>query len=175
MVAAFENYLHEAFSEVLDRINSALPPCNFSKLPLEMAMRGRHGFPKLKNQRLSDIRVSAQRVLNNHIDGEAVADTRSNPNSDTVSTLFKSIGAKGILVKIKPSFDFAWGSRTAQTFVRDTLNNIVLRRHIVAHTASVLSISRSDIEDSRRFLQTLTGVLDVFLEKHVTKVISDAQ
>ena len=33
MVAAFEQYLKEAIGESLDSINSAVPPCEFDRLP----------------------------------------------------------------------------------------------------------------------------------------------
>lgn len=187
MVAAFENYLREAVSEFLDQINSSTPSCDFSKLPstlqkasivsgLEIAMRGRPGAKKrTDSQRIADIRTIATRIVNDQINSSEVANTRSNPNSELVQNMFRSVGVRNVFSKAKASFDTLWGVPTAATFIRDNLDAIVQRRHIVAHTASALSISRVDLAEGRRFVSILTPVLDDLLEKTIARVIANAQ
>jgi hypothetical protein len=187
MVAAFENWLKESFAESLSLINTAVPPCTYAKLPLilqaeaawtglEYAMRGGTGSPKLeKFQRLPDVLDTARRIHNGEVIADAVAKTAGNPNAAQVKIIYKMIEYSAPLSKIKPAFDAAWGTPTAKTFIQDTLDIIVGRRHVVAHTASILNTSRNDLADWQRFLGLLVAVLDAALERQVTRIIKAAQ
>jgi len=186
-VAAFENYLREAISLALDNVNSSNPPCEFQKLPatlqttsiyatLELAMQGRYETTRRKrHERILDIQAAAQRVQSGRLDGAAIANTGGNPNSELVKSLFKSIGVPNVLANVKRAFDAKWGGVTAQTFIPDTLDSVVRRRHVVAHTASALAITRIDLADGRRFVVCLSEVLDAALDRHISRVIAAAQ
>lgn len=187
LVAAFENYLKESFSEALDDINTAKPPCNFAKLPiglqtqavwtgLDYAMKGRPGDPSAdRASRLPSLLDTVRRINNGELIADAVAKTAGNPDSSTVKAIYKYVDYSSPFTKLKPSFDRAWGTPTAQTFIVDTLDTIVGRRHVVAHTASILNTSRADLASWKLFMDTLTGVMDPALERHVARIISRAQ
>ncbi len=55
----------------------------------------------------------------------------------------------------------------AQSFVEDKLQEIVNRRHVVAHTADALKITRGNLKESLRFLEILAEVLDAELDNHI--------
>lgn len=187
LVAAFEQYVKEALSEALDSINTASPICTFSKLPpamqvasvfssLDLAMRGDYTSKGLnKIDRLPDVLAAVAHVHRRTIAGDAVAQTGGNPNSERVKSLYRSTGIPNVLASVKRSFDVAWGTPTASTFIPDTLNNIVLRRHVVAHSASALSITRLDLAEGQRFIACLVGVLDQALDRHIDRVVAKAQ
>jgi len=187
MVAAFENWLKESFTESLDLVNTAKPPCSYSKLPLvlqtqaawvglEYAMKGRPGAPTLtKEQRLPDVLDAARRIHNGELIADAVAKTAGNPNAEQVKAIYKMIDYAAPFSKVKLAFDSAWGTPTASTFISDTLETIVGRRHVVAHTASILNTSRNDLATWQRFLDVLVAVLDAALERQVARIIKAAQ
>jgi len=185
-VATFENYLREAVQEAMDRINSHVPTCDFSKLPpelqvastfqgLDQAMRGPKGSPGLtKFDRLADVQSATTRVVNGQVLGDAIAMTRGNPNSGVVTEIFKSVGSRRVFRSIKTAFESEWGSPTSETFIPDKLDEIVSRRHKVAHTASVLTITREDLAEGIRYVSALSKALDAHLVGHTTRLIRAA-
>ncbi len=187
MVAAFEQYLKESIPEVIDGINTATPPCDFNKLPdtlktsavfaaLEIAMKGAQGDPpRSRSDRLPDIFGKIGAIHARKLDSSALAQTGGNPSPDKVKSMFKAIGMPHAMTNIKSAFDTAWRAPTANTFISDTLEAVVRRRHLVAHTASALQITRGDLADGQRFLLTLASVLDAALERHGARVIARAQ
>ena len=187
IVAAFENYLKESFTEVLERVNVAQPPCDFEKLPialrtqavfvgLEYAMKGRPGSPRGNSaDRLPGVLNAVRRINNRELIADAIAKTAGNPDSEQVSRIYKIIGYSSPFTKVRASFDLAWGTPTAVTFIKDTLDIIVARRHVVAHTASILSTSRDDLATWKRFVDTLASVFDAALERQVDRVIERAR
>ena len=187
MVAAFENYLKESIGEVLNRLNTASPPCQFTKLPialqaqavytgLESAMKAKSWDPvKDRIRRLPGVLVAVRRIHAGELMADAVANTAGNPSSDQVKAIFKLIDYPAVFPNSKSAFDKAWGTPTATTFLEDTLNTIVGRRHVVAHTASILSTSRWDLTEWHRFLNVFVTVLDAILERHISRVIIRAQ
>ncbi len=187
MVAAFENYLKEVVAELLESINSATPSCDFNKLPsalqaqtvytgLQAAMTAKAWDPvKQREHRLPGVMHAVTRIARGEILSQEIADTAGNPNAEQVKSMFKIIGVSDLFGTIKFDFDSAWGSPTAQTFIADNLDAVVQRRHVVAHTASILSTSRSDLQEWNRFLLCLVTTLDATLERHIAQVIADAQ
>jgi hypothetical protein len=187
MVASFEQYLKEAIGEVVDRINRATPPCDFDKLPdnlrvsvvytgLDRAMKGGHGDggrPKI--DRLPDVFTAIAGLHARKVNGATVAQTGGNPNPARVVSMFRAIGVSNVLSLSKRSFESLWSSPIASTFLSDQLEAIVSRRHIVAHTASVMSVSRTDLNNGTRFLSTLVQVFDGILERHSQRIITTAQ
>ena len=190
MVALFEHYLKEAVGELLESINDAQPPCDFSKLPLALqmsavytgldsAIRPKYQVlgttKKDKKARLSGVLDVVEKLNNGKLISDSVANTAGNPNHKQVTEIFKNIGYDSVFSRIKPEFDRIWGMPTASTYVENTLDKIVMSRHVVAHTASVLAISRSDVAHWLLFLDTLVTVFDVSLVTHINAVIIAAQ
>ena len=58
----------------------------------------------------------------------------------------------------------------APDFVGDKLDEIVQRRHRVAHRADALAISRHDLKEGGRFLSLLAEVLDIEAGLHTRKL-----
>lgn len=187
MVGGFERYLKAVVEELLNSITQAEPSCEIEKLPsllrteatfrsLEVAMRGLPWEPtRTREQRLPDVLVAAGRIANNEIAGREVAQTAGNPTSEQVKSICKVLDYGAVFTHIDASFTRRWGSPVAKTFVRDQLDIIVERRHSVAHAASILTTSRSDIATWTRFMQNLVDTFDEALERHVGRVISRAQ
>jgi RiboL-PSP-HEPN len=183
MVAAFERFLREMFVEKLDPLTADPPPVAFDDLPdrlrissvfnsLERATRGPlHGRPPGKLNRLPDVRRSAGLIVLGRIDADALSDTGSNPNSETVKSLFKDVDCSDVFVRIRTSFEASWGRAEAETFVPDKLDEVVNSRHRVAHRADALNISRAQLAEWPRFLRVLSETLDVELEQHVTSLL----
>lgn len=178
MVAAFEYFLKSA---IVEHLNKLIQPTKvpFSKLPKKMlvnnvysildhAMKGPPGTEKF--ERISDIQRACQDIISQTISPLYFSDTRSNPNSDNVKKMFFDIGKEDIFNLIKNDFDQEWKTPTHLKFIPEKLDEIVEHRHVVAHTANALNISRSDLESSIRFLKTLSSVLDSHIEKHVEQI-----
>jgi hypothetical protein len=179
MVAAFENFLKTAIVEHLTKLTTPTK-VPFSKLPeqmlakvvfstLEHAMKG----PPSRDRflRVPDIEQACRDVISQTINPLHFNNTRSNPDPDTVKTIFAEIGKKDVFKHIRSDFEREWSNPVLKpvhpTFIDDKLDEIVNRRHVVAHTASALNITRSDLEESISFLKVLARVLDLHLEKHV--------
>lgn len=179
MVASFEYYLKEICKEHLVKLTS-IPPCvDFSRLPdkmrvqsvyntLERSMKGplyQKSIPKIN--RLSNVENACKIIVSNNINPEAFIDTGSNPNSETVKEMFSNMGISNIFSLIKPDYEHELGQTVAETFISDKLNEIVSRRHIIAHTANALNISRTDLKSSLKHLIILSKLLDKQLNKHI--------
>ncbi len=179
MVASFEYYLRQLMAEHLSVLSTQPPKVPFSKLPSEMqvhcvfesldrALKGSM-FPQqtAKHDRLPNIEKACKLVLSGIIDTLIFTDTNGNPNSKTVKTMFSRVGIRDIFSVIQAEFNNKWRSPTHSTFIEDKLNEIVNKRHIVAHTASSLNITRADLRESLRFLKTLAELLDGALRQHI--------
>jgi hypothetical protein len=183
MVAAVERYLRDLMTESLDVLAQDPPPVAFRHLPeplrlfgvwasLEQAMTGpRYGAKADKASRYPDVHAAAKRVVDGRIDPRAFADSRGNPNSVTVRAMFKSAGIPDVFGRIRPDFDAAWAKPESTTFIADKLDEIVSRRHRVAHSADALSIGRSDLIEAARFLAIVAPAMDQLMSRHVANMI----
>jgi hypothetical protein len=191
MVAIFENYLKSVVTEIIESINTASPPCDFNKLPLslqskavysglESVMKPKYGplASKQLHERLPDIFMVIARLHSGKLISDSIANTAGNPNSKQVNEIFKAIGLNSVLKSVKPQFDRKWGSPTAVTFIEDTLNSIVERRHTVAHTGTgsiLTSASRVDLLEWHRFLNVLVETLDRAIASYAISIIKKSQ
>ncbi len=180
MVAAFEEYLRASHEEGMKRLIRGRRKIDFSRLPptlqvhsvfttLELAMRGsRYGGPNLDRiLRLTDIEVASSIVVSRVVNPPAFRIGSGNPNHEAVKESFKAAGLLDVFRKVKPEFDSRWPTATHETFVQDTLDTIVNRRHQVAHTANALNISRKDLRDAIAFFRVLGPTLDFVLLEHI--------
>jgi len=183
MVAAFENFMRETFEEQVVRLGGRPPKVEFDKLPdrirvaavfrtLELAM-GRPGFGRAGRRvdRLGDIDIACKLVVSKTVDPAAFTANRRNVSADMVKEMFKDIDISDVFKDIKNDFEKAWGKPEASTFIPDKLDEIANRRHVVAHTANTLNISRSELKESVRFLVTLAQVLGKRLRAKIRAVI----
>jgi len=182
MVASFENFLKQVFEEHLSTL-TVHPPIPFDRLPekmritcmeltLEYAMKGPPFQPRPPiSQRLVDIDKACRMLVYQGVNPSVFSDTHSNPNSKTVRSMFSNVGIERIFDIIKARFESEWQPRgVAHTYIPDKLDEIVNRRHIVAHRADVLNVTRSDLNESLKFLKVLAKMLDLELERHVTVI-----
>jgi hypothetical protein len=187
MVAAFEFFLRKLFEENISRLNTIPPSIDFSKLPdnlkvktvfdgLKRAMEGpKYQQKQEKVDRIGDILSAGKLLINEHINPETFSDTGSNPNSETVKQKFKDVGISNIFGAIKTKFEKNWGDVVSQTFIADKLDEIVRTRHVVAHTADTLNISRKSQNESFKFLKLLVDLLEKELERHINDLITVAK
>lgn len=183
-VGSFERFLTEAFEEHLGALVGTPPPVAFAALPrklfessifesLEFATRGpRHGAVGGRHARVPDVLAAARRIVAENIDPHALSQTKGNPDADRVNEMFRALGMTDALNDVRPRFDAMWTKPEASTFVRDKLDEIVNARHVVAHTASALSISRLNLQEWPRFLRVVAQVLDERLDRYVANVIT---
>jgi hypothetical protein len=183
MVAAFEDYLKELVEERLHKLT--LHPIKFKpkNVPIEMVHHNmRHTLEKAlessKSSQLSSAdRVALLRSATHQVTIETINVqffselARSNPNARKVRALFKALGVQDVFGAVKADFDVRWGGPTANTFIADTLDSILSRRHEVAHTASVLNVSRKDLHEGLKFLHLLATLCDEELSRHVRKIL----
>lgn len=179
MVAAFEVFVKEVIVEYCTPLTRSPLPTAFSDLPepmqiksifgsLERAMRGpRHGAPRGKRMRLADIRWAAQRVVDGILDLAALSDTQSNPDARTVGDLLRDLGIVDPFNVMRPGFDAVWPKPEATSFLQDKLTEIVGRRHLVAHTADALKVSRQDLPLATEFLRVLAPIIEATVATHL--------
>jgi hypothetical protein len=68
---------------------------------------------------------------------------------------------------MKVRFEVKWRKPVAHTFIADKLDEIVNRRHVVAHTAYALAITRGQLKESIRFLKVLAELLDAAIKRQI--------
>ncbi|HEV2482987.1 MAG TPA: HEPN domain-containing protein [Puia sp.] len=179
MVAAFEFFIRKLFEENISRLNTIPVSINFNKLPNELKVKAAfHGLKRAmdgplfeeklpKVDRINDIVQASKLLINDHINPETFSETGGNPNSATVKEKFKDIGISDIFSVIKVSFEAKWGQVVPGDFIKDKLDQIVRTRHVVAHTADTLNISRSVQNESLKFLNIIAELLEKEMEKQV--------
>jgi hypothetical protein len=181
MVGAFENFLEELIEEKLDYLNHH-PNYSPTRLPTDLVFYNcKLTFEKSK-ERTSDYANNSDRIViyqdaaslitNKKIDPKLfslLAD--NNPNPKKVKNAFACIGIPDIFRTVKAKFDKKWKQITPGTWIWDELDNLVNRRHEVAHAAQVRGFSREDLKRYIRFLRTLSDVLDQELNSHIRKMV----
>lgn len=187
MVAAFEFFLRRLFEECISELNTVPVSIEFKKLPNELkitsvfsglnrALKGPAYSDKLpKLDRINDILAACRLLINEQIDPMTFADTGSNPNGNTVKEKFKEVGINDIFSTIKPDFENKWGAPVAHDFIKGKLDEIVRTRHVVAHTADTLNISRKSQNDSFKFLKILSELLEKELKNHIKNIKKTAK
>lgn len=179
IVASWENFLRRLVEEELTNLTTHTPKVPFKNLPadmqthnviktLEIATKGPN-----KKDRLSDIELACNFVISGKINPVVFIDTKSNPNSKLVTEMFKNLGIPNIFVRIKGDFERRSKRKVADRFIEDKLNEIINRRHFVAHEAYVLNISRLDLNESIKFMKILAQVFERYLQKHMKNIFKN--
>jgi hypothetical protein len=179
IVASFEFFLRRLFEESISKLNTTPISIDFKKLPdslkvkavyhtLQRAMEGPLYVAKPpKVDRLCDIESACKMIISEQVNPLAFSDTSNNPNSETVKEKFNEVGIPDIFGKIKNEFEAKWGTPVTDNFIKDKLNEIVRTRHVVAHTADTLNITRSSQNEAFKFLKIVAELLEKELEKHI--------
>lgn len=187
MVASFEFYLRGLFEENIARMNTSPPSIDLQKLPdslkikivfdgLDGPMKGpKYGVKTQRIDRIDSILAACRHLIGEHINPSTFSDTNSNPNKETVKTKFKEVGIPDIFGTIKPEFETKWGNVVATTFIEDKLNEIVNVRHVVAHTADALNITKASQKEALKFLRILAELLDKEMDKHIRHLLVSAK
>jgi hypothetical protein len=183
MVAAWENFIKQLMEEELTELTTIPHKVDFVKLPdemrihsifqtLERAIKGplfQEAPPKI--QRLESIESACKIVISGTVNPLAFNDIGSNPSPKTVKKMFLNVGIKNIFIDIKSDFESKWGCSVASTFIENKLEEVINRRHVVAHKADALNISRSDLKQSIKFLKVLSSLLERYLKNHIKIII----
>ncbi len=187
MVAAFEFYIRRLFEENISSLNTNPLSIDISKLPdrlkvkivfdgLQNSMNGpRYGPKTNKVDRINDVTLACKHLIAEHINPQIFSDTNSNPNGETVKEKFKEIGISDVFTKIKINFERKWGSNVAATFIEDKLNEIVNIRHVVAHTANTLNITKKFQNEALKFLKIIAELLEKEIEIHIKGLLISAK
>ncbi|HWB11843.1 MAG TPA: HEPN domain-containing protein [Gemmataceae bacterium] len=182
MVASFEAFIKAAIVEHLSELTVQPPKVPFTNLPekmrvnsvfycLDAAIKGPRHVKTDRADRLPNIKMACAKIAADIIDPEALSSTQSNPSSNTVKSLFGDLGVSDIFGKIRTPFHRAWRKPEAATFIPDKLEEIVNRRHRVAHTGLALNITRGQLKEALKFLRILSGLLDKELRSHIDSLI----
>jgi hypothetical protein len=187
MVASFEQFLKDSVEEHLTNITAGSKKLLYERLPgkmiihntfitIEHATKGKP-FDQAKDKidRLPDIDTACQMIIKKQINPGAFTMTGGNPNPDTVKQMCANLGIRDVFGSIRPKFLKKWGKPVSHTFLVDKLKEVVNRRHVVAHSANALNVSRSDLRESMRFLRILAETLDNAIAAHIKRVRRDAQ
>jgi len=187
MVAAFEFFLRRLFEECISELNTIPVSIDFQKLPdqfkittvfngLNKALKGpayETSTPKI--DRINDIIAACKLLIHEQIDPMTFSDTGSNPNGNTVKGKFKEVGLTDIFAQIKSDFEVKWKKPVAHDFIKSKLDEIVRTRHVVAHTADTLNISRKSQNESFRFIKILAELLEKELQKQIKEIKKSAK
>lgn len=182
MVASFEAFLKAATVEHLSELTVKPPKVPFANLPdkmrensifnsLDAALKAQRHIKTKRIDRLPGIKVACANIVADVIDPEALSSTQSNPTADTVKSLFSDLGVPDIFGKIHTPFRKAWRKPEAMTFIPDKLEEIVGRRHRVAHTGLALDITRAQLNEASKFLRILAALLDKQLRSHIDALL----
>jgi hypothetical protein len=183
-VACFESFLRACFEEEIDRIVRA--GFSLSKYSddlhvgavyasLELAMKGDFSTRgTTKKDRISDVLSAVKAIANGAFTPRALSSTESNPDSECIKRMFKDVGRKDIFNSITPDFEQLWGTAVASTFCADKLNSLIGARNQVAHSAQSSHLTRLDLGENVRFVESLASVLQAALSSHVGDLIHDA-
>lgn len=186
MVAAFEDFVRSMVQERLGSLRSRTPLVRFDLLParlrvasvftsLEGALKGPAFGPRSgRESRLPTIGRVASDVVAGRVNVDAIASTRGNPGPEVLSEILKHCDISNPFSTIRARFEKRWRASVAENFIRDKLEEIVARRHEVAHTGRP-SGSRADLAASLKFLRVLSTVLDDEVRIKVNKVYRTAR
>jgi hypothetical protein len=182
MVAAFEAFLDDMIEEHVETAANRLPKIDHDKLPvgmrvhdiyssLEGAMKGpKHAPQGERVDRISAIRQVSALVTAKSLNPSAFRGTAGNPGKKSLKELLKRVGLDDAFAELEDRFARHWGNAFAANLIGDKLDEIVQRRHRVAHRADALTISRGDLKEAERFLRVFAEVLDIEVGIHMRKV-----
>lgn len=185
MVASFENFIKDLFNFHLQKLNDCEPPIPFYRLStkfqknaivwsLKRACEGEKYNKSTDGRIIAEAPFVCKKIINGEIITEVFSDVNSNPDGHRISTMFQNVGMDNIFSVIKKEFEKNNnGKPEAKSYIEAKLNEIVGKRHLVAHKADVLNISRADMSEYVKFLTILTLVLERNFHFYIKKIITE--
>lgn len=177
MVAAFERYVKDAIIECVRPLTTIPLRKQFNELPDKMQRQSiknglklaQHGprYVSLKGGRVEAIRQAARSIADGVVIPEALCHSDNSFDSIGLGEVLGNLGMVDALRTVRPAFDSEWHQAEADTFLQDKLNEIFQSRHRVAHAASVLHITRLDVETDAKFLRAVAKAVDAVMQRHV--------
>jgi hypothetical protein len=125
-----------------------------------------------KVQRIEGIEEACKRVMKLQIEPAHFSETANNPGAVVLDKMCKNIGIFDVFARINRHIEDTRSIPVSKTYSRDKIDEIMNRRHLVAHTASVLNVSRLDLKMSLEFLGMTTDCLGQLVSKHVDDILS---
>lgn len=189
LVAGFEGYLKDLFSEAADDIQRRTTRAQREHLPEKMRVRNVFGALEIsmskvsesyrgtKSERLEGVIDSCNLVATQGISPEAFSRTNSNPKAHVVKDLFKGLCVDDVFKDVKPRFEGKsyWGQVVSDSFLNDKLNEIVERRNGIAHRGRADRVSRQDLRESAKFMRAFSAVLEMRCRRAVRDLVADAK
>jgi hypothetical protein len=185
MVGAFDKYISEATQQRLNDLTKH-SRYNPKKLPEELVYHNSNETIKKTIESISNnkklthagkniiFKNAATIVIDRDLNTQFFTDlVRSNPDSKKLRRLFNSLGKTDFFGSIKPEFDKRCGYPTpvSPDFIPSKLDTILLMRHKVAHTATALHVTRTDLADAVSFLKLLAELCDEELYNHIKVIL----
>ncbi len=187
MVAGFERFIRDLIVEQFGEVITKYPNFEFAELPDRL--REEAAFAPFRQlvkppsylrlgklvDRIPQLRSACRNLLQDKIQADKLTDIRGNPGPDAVKDTLKKLGMNDVFPSLKARFEKKWSGSITDRFIRDKLEEIVIRRHEVAHSASSLNVSVSDLRKSERFLRILAEVLCVSVAEHLREKFREAK
>jgi hypothetical protein len=182
IVGALEEYLRNAIEEhfllLAETPGVTLLPNLPDKLwvtnvfqTLQRSLDGPKHATTEKKDRIPAIVKASRLIAQERIDPSALTYAQANPQASNLRALFKNLGFTDFFGQMNTDFMEGWGQQETTRFIEDKLDEIVNRRHRVAHTALALGIARSDLELSVRFIRVFGYCVDIHLKQHLRTVL----
>ena len=172
-IAFFEDFLRTLVEQYIDKLNSSNPRVKWENLPV--SLRKAHIFNTAVTMRkksldgnddiyqsacLGELKAVFEKIVSPIVTpdrylivAESFTHTNSNPSSDTVRNMFKIIGINNIFEKLSTSLIVLDPAYTEADSVKRKLDEIVEKRHGVAHGRPASSITREELIQNLVFLQ----------------------
>ncbi|MHB1415077.1 MAG: HEPN domain-containing protein [Chloroflexota bacterium] len=187
MVAAFERFVEDMIVERFESLATNAPYVRLLNMPVEMqlycmstkldwAVRGRpHDLSdrdRSHAKRVADIVSACQALAEQQVVTDVLGELGGSPNSEHLMSLFKRVGIRDVFAWARFFFDKRWAKAEAKDFLRLKVDDIVDKRHSVAHAADTLKLSRVDLNVSAEFIRVLSQALDEGIEQWVEHLAS---
>ncbi|MBI4307051.1 MAG: hypothetical protein HY678_12095 [Chloroflexi bacterium] len=181
MVGAYERFLTECVQEQVRRIAERQPPAAFARLPHQLqistiwgTLRAAMGEGAKKDvDRIPAIKVASAKVLKDTVSAEVFGVLNGLTGTAAMKKVADEIGLSYPFSNrtFKESFWSLWGKEEANTFIENKVDEIVRRRHVVAHRADALHVSRKDIADGIEFMDKLVTAINGTLVHHFDRLV----
>ena len=186
MAGSFESFLKNLFSFYIDKLNKRVPAVSFYNLGgkirnvslfqgLELAKSGEkykdYSADKTNDVRAFDVLNICKKIVNGELSANVFCETGDNPNSYRVKKMFENFGVPNLFDSIRADFEKKIRHPVPDIFIKDKLDEIIRKRHNVAHKADALNISRKDIKEYFIFLKALSKVLEKRIQKRFSEII----
>lgn len=185
IVASFEAFLKEMFQEQLEKLASSKIKMHLQKLneklvlqnfvrALDLAQNGNPWDVKRKRgKKIIDIVDACKQVALEKISPGAYPNTGGNPCAKSINDMFSSIGIENVFAEVAKRFSSRKNQkRKDENMIRAEIDDVINKRHSVAHTANLEQTSKQDIVRYIELFRRVGGILEKILENFVANQIA---